>query len=69
MAKTEILRLRLQATEKRAFEGAAELSGIALSAWVRERLRTAAIRELESAGQTAQFVRQVPLRTNENGSR
>jgi uncharacterized protein (DUF1778 family) len=65
--KTTTLQIRLQPTEKEAFERAADLSGIALSAWVRERLRTAAIRELENAGETAPFVRRIPLRTDDNG--
>lgn len=67
--KTMTLQIRLQPAEKEAFEKAAELSGIALSAWVRERLRAAAIRELEGAGQTAAFVPRIPLRTRDNGSR
>lgn len=65
--KTTTLQIRLHPNEKEAFERAADLSGIALSAWVRERLRTAAIRELESVGQTASFVQRIPLRTGGDG--
>jgi len=65
--KTMTLQIRLQPREKQAFEEAANLSGIALSAWVRERLRTAAIRELEGAGNPVPFVERVPLRTDDNG--
>jgi uncharacterized protein (DUF1778 family) len=54
--RTTTIQIRLLPNEKDAFERAAELSGISVSAWVRERLRSAAIRELESAGQTASFV-------------
>ncbi len=38
--------LRLDATEKRTFAAAADLAGIPLSAWMRERLRRAASHEL-----------------------
>ena len=55
--KAEMLQVRLNTPEKAAFEDAAELSGIALSAWVRERLRMMATRELESAGRPVAFLR------------
>jgi len=54
--KTELLQLRVQPTEKQAFQEAADLAGIAVSAWVRERLRKAAAKELEDAD------RQIPFR-------
>ena len=60
-AKTETIQLRLTAAEKGGFAQAAELAGIPLSAWVRERLRLAAIRELESAGLQVPFVRRLLL--------
>jgi hypothetical protein len=55
-AKSQTVQIRLTASEKRGFEIAAELAGIPISAWVRERLRLAAIHELESAGQRVPFV-------------
>lgn len=55
--KTTTVLMRLSATEKAGFEQCAQLAGIALSAWIRERLRLAAIRELESAGQPVPFVK------------
>lgn len=59
--KTMTLQIRLDPKEKEAFELAAKLSGIAVSSWVRERLRRSVIRELEEAG------RQIPfLQTAEN---
>jgi len=54
--KTDILKLRLQSEEKRAFQEAAEISGLALSAWVRERLRKAARAELEKAKRKVAFL-------------
>lgn len=56
--KTENLLVRLERTEKQAFAEAADIAGIALSAWVRERLRWAAVKELQAAD------RQVPFLTN-----
>lgn len=60
--KTETLQIRLRPDEKEAFEKASDLAGITLSAWVRERLRLAAIRELENAGVQVPFVKKMPLR-------
>jgi uncharacterized protein (DUF1778 family) len=57
LMKTDTLQIRLQSDEKQAFENAAELAGIALSAWVRERLRSAARRELTDAGHKVPFYR------------
>jgi uncharacterized protein (DUF1778 family) len=57
MAKTDSLKFRIQPTEKEAFQQAADLSGIALSAWIRERLRRAATKELEDAGRDVPFLR------------
>jgi hypothetical protein len=63
--KTTTLQIRLHPAEKEAFESAAELAGIALSAWVRERLRAAAIRELEGIGRSAPFIRPIPLEVDD----
>ena len=54
--KTSTIQIRLQASEKEAFEQCADLAGIALSAWVRERLRRSAIRELEEADRPIPFL-------------
>ena len=54
--KDDLLQLRVGALEKRAFEDAADVTGLALSAWVRERLRRAAIRDLEEAGRPVAFI-------------
>lgn len=48
--KTEMLKIRVESSEKQAFEGAAGLVGMPLSAWVRMNLRKAAVREYEEAG-------------------
>jgi hypothetical protein len=44
------LLIRVQGAEKETFQDAANYAGVPLSAWVRERLRQAAIKELEGAG-------------------
>lgn len=55
--KEQVILIRLSASEKAGFREAAEIAGIGLSTWIRERLRRAAVRELEEAGQVAPFLR------------
>ena len=52
----EYLEIRVRSEEKRAFRNAAELAGIPLSTWIRERLRQVAIRELEAVGRSIPFL-------------
>jgi hypothetical protein len=59
-AKTESLEVRLTAAEKGAMREAADLSGLPLSTWVRERLRRAARMELEEAGRAVAFLESAP---------
>lgn len=59
--KSDLLQLRLKSTEKEAFQLAADLAGVALSAWVRERLRAAARRELVEAGKQVPFLQEKAL--------
>ncbi len=61
MSKEQVLQIRLTESEKRGFQTAADLAGIPLSSWVRERLRLAAIRDLESAGLKVPFVEPIHL--------
>ena len=42
--------MRVDEGEKEAFRVAAELSGLEMSGWIRERLRAAARKELSGAG-------------------
>jgi hypothetical protein len=55
------LLIRLQGAEKEAFLDAAEYAGVPLSAWVRERLRRAAVKELEGAGLPIAFLKDLRL--------
>ena len=55
-AKDLTLESRVTAAEKRAFADAADLAGLSLSSWVRERLRKTARVELEEAGKPVAFM-------------
>lgn len=66
-AKTSLLQVRLNISEKHGFSDAANLAGLALSAWARERLRWAAIRELQSANHQVAFLETLASE-NEYGS-
>lgn len=52
----EYLEVRVQSLEKQAFKDAAELAGVPLAAWIRERLRLASIKELEAMGHLIAFL-------------
>jgi uncharacterized protein (DUF1778 family) len=52
----DYLEIRVESAEKEAFKSAADLAGIPVSTWVRERLRRAAIRELEEAARPIAFL-------------
>lgn len=58
MGKSENIKLRVQPEEKEAFQEAAEIAGIPLSNWIRERLRKAARIELEDARKSIPFLKQ-----------
>jgi uncharacterized protein (DUF1778 family) len=49
--KSTPLQIRAEPEEKATFYRAAEVSGLAFSAWARERLRAAARRDLRDAGE------------------
>lgn len=54
--KSEGILLRLDAQEKQGFRSAAELAGIPVAVWMRERLRTVARKELVEAGMAIPFL-------------
>jgi uncharacterized protein (DUF1778 family) len=54
--KTDAIQVRMTADEKSSFEMAAAVGGVSLSAWVRYRLRAAALNELQGAGLKVPFV-------------
>lgn len=55
--RSEDLLVKLMVDEKEAFKNAAQLAGVPLSSWVRERLRRVAIKELEEASQPVAFLK------------
>lgn len=55
--RNEDLLVKLKADEKEAFKDAADLAGVSLSSWVRERLRQVAVRELGAASHPIAFLR------------
>ena len=57
--KTQNVRLRVSPDEKQTFQDAADLAGVPMSSWVRERLRKAARLELEAAGQQIAFLQRL----------
>jgi uncharacterized protein (DUF1778 family) len=59
--KSETIQIRVTAQEKSGFTEAAEIAGISLSSWVRERLRNASIRELEAIGKRVPFVKPIGI--------
>lgn len=52
VVKKRILQIRLLEQEKQAFDEAAELAGLSLSSWARERLRAHAREELKAVGKS-----------------
>ena len=64
MNKEKRVFIRVTDEEKAAFDKAAEISGIALSAWARQKLRSAAIKELEAVSEPIPFLNQVKQKNN-----
>lgn len=54
--REEYLEVRLDAREKQAFKDAAELAGLSLSAWLRDRMRRLARQELQESGRKVAFL-------------
>lgn len=61
MQKSKWIKIRIAADEKESFQDAADLAGVSLSAWMRERLRSAARRELEDARKPVAFLKNVRM--------
>ena len=56
MARDDAILIRLTDKEKQSFKEAAKLAGIGVSAWARQRLRLAAIKEMEALGRQIPFL-------------
>jgi hypothetical protein len=59
-AKAELIQLRVNVAEKKAFADAATLDGKKLSEWMRDRLRRLARVELEAQGLPVAFLASQP---------
>ena len=57
MNKSESIKLRLEPEEKEAFLIASKMAELSLSKWMRERLRKAALTELQYAGKQVPFLK------------
>jgi hypothetical protein len=55
-AKTDLLQIRVDSLERQGFTQAADLAGIGISAWARERLRQVCRRELTDHGVAVPFL-------------
>ena len=62
MKKDEQVLIKLSEAEKSGFKRAAEISGIGFSAWARQVMRTAAIKQLQDAGEKIIFLEPIPLK-------
>jgi uncharacterized protein (DUF1778 family) len=62
MKKESRLEIRVSDLEKQGLDRAAEINGISVSAWARQVLRSAAIKELQNAGEKVVFLEPMPLR-------
>jgi uncharacterized protein (DUF1778 family) len=62
MKKDEQILIRVSLEEKQGLERAAEIAGIGLSAWARQRLRSAAIKEHQEAGEKIIFLNPIKLK-------
>lgn len=55
-AKTSQLLIRVSDLEKEGFERAAEISGVGVSTWARQVLRSAAIKQAQEVGEKVSFL-------------
>lgn len=62
MKKDSQLLIRVSELEKQGFERVAEISGISLSSWARQVLRSEAIRQLQQAGEKIIFLEPIHLK-------
>lgn len=58
---TQIL-IKLSESEREGFKKAAEIAGIGLSAWARQKLRSAAIKDLQEVGEKIPFLEPIKIK-------
>ena len=64
MSRSNTIQIRLTDEEKKGFDEAADIAGIPLSSWVREKLRMAATQELNRVGQRAPFLKPIIIKND-----
>lgn len=64
--KTDLLKIRVSEAERAAFQDAAAIAGITVSAWARERLRRAAVRDLQDASRPVPFLEKSRISNGRN---
>lgn len=65
MKKEQSIMIRVSQLEKEGFARAAEISGIGLSAWARQKLRSAAIKDLQDVGMKIPFIKSIKIDTQD----
>lgn len=56
MSKDTAILIRTSPQEKEDFERSADIAGLSLSGWIRQKLRTAAIAELKTVDEKPKFL-------------
>lgn len=59
--QNKVVQIRITEAEKESFLLAASISGVSLSAWIRERLRMACIKDIESTGNKVPFLKDIKI--------
>ena len=61
---TQIL-IKVSEDERDGFRRAADIAGIGVSAWARQKLRAAAVQELQTIGESVPFITAPPVKSKE----
>ncbi len=62
MKKDSQFLIRVSETELEGFKRSADIAGVGLSAWARQRLRAAAIKDLQELGEKVPFLQPISLK-------
>jgi len=59
--QNRVIQIRITEEEKESFLMAASIAGVSQSAWIRERLRMACIKDIESTGNKVPFLKNIKI--------
>jgi hypothetical protein len=62
MKKDSQVMIKVSEEERDGFRRAAEIAGVGLSAWARQKLRSAAIKDLQEVGEKIPFLQPISLK-------